>query len=125
LPFLEIVKNYIQAQRNEDKNTTTLFKDEPIFENIEGGIYTIIIRDKNGCLPITTLQVSALQFPRFFTPNGDGRNDTWAIMGANNTFYSKSNIRIFNRYGKFVAEIELDGNGWDGTYNGTKISSDD
>jgi gliding motility-associated-like protein len=117
--------DYEFALRNDDKNTTTLFQDEPIFENIEGGIYTIIIRDKNGCLPITTLQVSALQFPRFFTPNGDGRNDTWDIKGANNTFYSKSNIRIFNRYGKLVAEIELDGNGWDGTYNGTKLSSDD
>jgi gliding motility-associated-like protein len=117
--------DYEFALRNDDKNTTTLFQDEPVFENIEGGIYTIIIRDKNGCLPNTTLQVSALQFPRFFTPNGDGRNDTWAIKGANNTFYSKSSIRIFNRYGKLVAEPTLDGIGWDGTNNGRILSSDD
>jgi gliding motility-associated-like protein len=117
--------DYEFALRNDDKNTTTLFQDEPVFENIEGGIYTIIIRDKNGCIPNTTLQVSALQFPRFFTPNGDGRNDTWAIKGANNTFYSKSSIRIFNRYGKLVAEPTLDGIGWDGTNNGRILSSDD
>jgi gliding motility-associated-like protein len=117
--------DYEFALRNDDKNTTTLFQDEPIFENIEGGIYTIIVRDKNGCLPNTTLQVSVLQFPKFFTPNGDGRNDTWAIKGANNTFYSKSSIRIFNRYGKLVAEPTLDEIGWDGTNNGRILSSDD
>jgi gliding motility-associated-like protein len=117
--------DYEFALRNDDKNTTTLFQDEPVFKNIEGGIYTIIIRDKNGCLPNTTLQVSALQFPRFFTPNGDGRNDTWAIKGANNTFYSRSSIRIFNRYGKLVAEPTLDGIGWDGTNNGRILPSDD
>jgi gliding motility-associated-like protein len=117
--------DYEFALRNDDKNTTTLFQDEPVFKNIEGGIYTIIIRDKNGCLPNTTLQVSALQFPRFFTPNGDGRNDTWAIKGANNTFYSKSSIRVFNRYGKLVAEPTLDGTGWDGTNNGRILPSDD
>jgi gliding motility-associated-like protein len=117
--------DYEFALRNDDKNTTTLFQDEPVFKNIEGGIYTIIIRDKNGCIPNTTLQVSALQFPRFFTPNGDGRNDTWAIKGANNTFYSKSSIRVFNRYGKLVAEPTLDGTGWDGTNNGRILPSDD
>jgi gliding motility-associated-like protein len=117
--------DYEFALRNDDKNTTTLFQDEPVFKNIEGGIYTIIISDKNGCLQNTTLQVSALQFPRFFTPNGDGRNDTWAIKGANNTFYSKSSIRVFNRYGKLVAEPTLDGTGWDGTNNGRILPSDD
>ena len=117
--------DYEFALRNDDKNTTTLFQDEPIFENIEGGIYTIIVKDKNGCIPNTTLQVSALQFPRFFTPNGDGRNDTWAIKGANDTFYSKSSIRVFNRHGKLVAEPTLDGMGWDGTNNGSILPSDD
>jgi gliding motility-associated-like protein len=117
--------NYEFALKNDDKNTTTLFQNEPIFENIQGGIYTIIVRDKNGCSPNVTLQVSALQFPKFFTPNGDGKNDTWAIKGANNTFYSKSFIQIFNRYGKLVAEPTLDGIGWDGTNNGRILSSDD
>ena len=53
------------------------FQDEPLFENLEGAIYTIIVNDKNGCVPDATLQVSVLQFPKFFTPNGDGKNDTF------------------------------------------------
>ena len=117
--------DYQFALINNDTNTTTAFQDETIFENLEGGIYTIIVNDKNGCVPNATLQVSVLQFPKFFTPNGDGQNDTWVIKGANKTFYPNSKINIFNRFGKIVAQIAIDGQGWDGTYNGKKLSSDD
>jgi len=117
--------DYQFALRNEDQNTTTSYQDEPLFENLEGAIYTIIVNDKNGCAPDATLQVSVLQFPKFFTPNGDGRNDTYIVKGANKTFYPNSSINIFNRYGKLVAQIPIDGQGWDGTYNGKKLSSDD
>ena len=101
------------------------FQDEPIFENLEGGIYTITVNDKNGCAPDTELQISVIQFPKFFTPNGDGKNDVWSVKGANKIFYPNSSIDIFNRFGKLVAQIPIDSQGWDGTYNGTKLSSDD
>ncbi|MEZ7893705.1 MAG: T9SS type B sorting domain-containing protein, partial [Polaribacter sp.] len=117
--------DYQFALRNDDQNTTTSYQDEPLFENLEGAIYTIIVNDKNGCVPDATLQVSVLQFPKFFTPNGDGKNDTYRVKGANKTFYPNSSINIFNRYGKLVAQIPIDSQGWDGTYNGKKLSSDD
>jgi gliding motility-associated-like protein len=117
--------DYQFALRNDDQNTTTSYQDEPLFENLEGAIYTLIVNDKNGCVPDATLQVSVLQFPKFFTPNGDGKNDTYLVKGANKTFYPNSSINIFNRYGKLVAQIPIDGPGWDGTYNGKKLSSDD
>jgi len=101
------------------------FQDEPLFENLEGGFYNVIVNDKNGCSPDTTLLVSVLQFPPFFTPNSDGENDYWVIKGANITFYPNSSINIFNRYGKLVAQLEVDDQGWDGTYNGRTLSSDD
>jgi gliding motility-associated-like protein len=117
--------DYQFALRNDDENTTTLFQDEPLFENLEGGIYTIIVNDKNGCAPNAKLQVSVLQFPKFFTPNGDGKNDTWLVKGANKTFYPNSSINIFNRFGKLVAQIPVDGQGWNGTYNSKRLPSDD
>ena len=117
--------DYQFALRNDDQNTTTSYQDEPLFENLEGAIYTIIVNDKNGCVPDATLQVSVLQFPKFFTPNGDGKNDTYRVKGANKTFYPNSSINIFNRYGKLVAQIPIDGPGWNGTYSGKKLSSDD
>jgi gliding motility-associated-like protein len=120
--------DYQFAILNTDDNTRTPFigfQDQPLFEDLEGGVYTIIVNDKNGCSPDATLQVSVLQFPKFFTPNGDGENDTYIIKGANKTFYPNSSINIFNRYGKLVAQIPIDSKGWDGNYNGKKLSSDD
>ena len=120
--------DYQFAIINTDDNTRTPFagfQDEPLFENLEGGIYKILVNDKNGCSPDTTLIVSVIQFPKFFTPNGDGDNDNWVVKGANKTFYPNSSINIFNRYGKLVAQIPIDGQGWDGTYGGKILSSDD
>jgi gliding motility-associated-like protein len=119
---------YQYALRNEDTSNRypfSGFQDTPVFENLEGGIYTIIVNDKNGCVPDAELQISVIQFPKFFTPNGDGKNDTWSIKGANKSFYPNSSIDIYNRFGKLVAQIPIDSQGWDGTYNGTRLPSDD
>ncbi|KOY53208.1 T9SS type B sorting domain-containing protein [Polaribacter dokdonensis] len=120
--------DYQFAVVNTDDNTRIPFigfQDEPLFENLEGGIYQIIVNDKNGCSPDTTLLVSVIQFPKFFTPNGDNNNDTWVVKGANQTFYPNASINIFNRFGNLVAQVPIDGNGWDGTYNGKLLPSDD
>lgn len=62
--------DYQFAIENTDENTRIPFagfQDDPLFENLEGGIYKIIVNDKNGCSPDTTLLVSVIQFPKFFT----------------------------------------------------------
>ncbi|MDG2297750.1 MAG: T9SS type B sorting domain-containing protein, partial [Gammaproteobacteria bacterium] len=120
--------DYQFALRNDDDGDRLPiigFQDEPLFENLEGGIYTIIVNDKNGCSPDTTLEVSVIQFPKFFTPNADGSNDTWIVKGANQTFYPNSSINIFNRYGKIVAQVPIDSQGWNGMYQGKLLPSDD
>ncbi|WP_282073838.1 T9SS type B sorting domain-containing protein [Polaribacter atrinae] len=105
--------------------TIRSFQDSNVFEDIEGGIYKIIVESKNGC-GTSELLVSVIQFPKFFTPNGDRKNDSWGIKGVSNTLYqSNSSINIFNRYGKLVAQTTIDGDGWDGTYNGKLLPSDD
>ncbi|WP_422090649.1 choice-of-anchor L domain-containing protein [Tenacibaculum ovolyticum] len=109
----------------DEDNLQTNFQDEPLFENISGGLYTVVVNDKNGCLPDATLEISVIQYPKFFTPNGDGNNDTWRIKGANSSFYPSSNITIFNRYGKTVVIVPIDNIGWDGTYKGKVLPSND
>jgi gliding motility-associated-like protein len=100
------------------------YQDAPLFENLEGGFYTILVRDKNGC-GVASLDVSVVEFPKFFTPNNDGFNDTWIIKGANSFFFPDSEVNIFNRFGKVVAKINIDEEGWDGTLNGRLLPSDD
>ncbi|MDA9253984.1 T9SS type B sorting domain-containing protein [Flavobacteriaceae bacterium] len=118
------IGDYQYALINEDGNQTS-FQDIPLFENLAGGFYTIVVEDKNGCRPNATLEVSVIEYPKFFTPNNDGVNDTWAIKGANSTFYPNAKINIFNRFGKAVAQIEVDTPGWTGTYGGKTLPSDD
>ena len=119
------IGDYEYALTDQNGQIIRNYQDEPVFENLEGGIYTILVRDKNGC-GVAMLDVSVVEFPKFFTPNNDGINDTWIIKGANSVFFPNSEVNIFNRYGKVVAQIDIDSNrGWDGTFNGKLLPSDD
>jgi len=118
------IGDYEYALENSSGMIIRNYQDETIFENLDGEIYTVLVKDKNGC-GIARIQIPVVQFPQFFSPNGDGKNDTWIIKGANRLFFPNSEINIFNRYGKLVAKIPLDSNGWDGSYNGKLLPSDD
>ncbi|NHM08382.1 hypothetical protein G4D82_14250, partial [Flavobacterium sp. CYK-4] len=55
-----------------------LFQENPFFTNLPSGYHTVTVKDRFGCgTASTTFRV--VNFPRFFTPNGDGYNDTWNI----------------------------------------------
>lgn len=118
------IGNYEYALIDENGQQTS-FQDIPIFENLKGGFYTIVIQDINGCKPNAELPVSIIEFPKFFTPNNDGINDTWSIKGINTTFFPSAQIYIFNRFGKVLVKMNADSVGWDGTYGGKKLPSDD
>ena len=55
------------------------YQDEPFFEQVEPGIHTIYIRDKNNC-GIAQIDVSVIGYKKFFTPNNDGIHDTWKSL---------------------------------------------
>ena len=95
------------------------------FQSVNPGIHTVYVRDLYQCEPSIQKTFSVLGFPKFFTPNNDGYNDTWSILGVNKNFYSNSKIYIFDRYGKLVTTIKPEGFGWDGTFNGKQLQSSD
>ncbi|HET8810447.1 MAG TPA: T9SS type B sorting domain-containing protein, partial [Flavobacteriaceae bacterium] len=64
-----------------------------------------------------------IDYPKFFTPNGDGYNDTWNIIGISDQ--PNAQIYIFDRYGKLLKQLSPTGPGWDGTYNGRPMPSSD
>jgi len=105
-------------------NEFSHYQDEPFFKNVKAGIHTLYVRDKKGC-GTTSIQLSIIGYPKFFTPNGDGYNDFWNIKGIDSHFQSKSTIYIFDRYGKLVKQLSTIGTGWDGTYNGAKLPTND
>lgn len=98
------------------------FQDSPVFNNVSSGLHTISVRDRNGC-GTTTIQAVVINYPKYFTPNGDGYHDTWNITNLFNQ--PSAVIIIYDRYGKILKQIKPNGNGWDGTYNGNMMPSDD
>lgn len=94
------------------------------FENVAAGIHDLYVNDKNGCGTLKKT-IAVLGIPKYFTPNNDGYNDNWNIKGANSTFNSKAQIIIYDRYGKFLKQINAAGDGWDGTFIGQPLPADD
>ena len=116
--------NYEFSLVDSNFNTVYNYQDEPFFGNVNFGLYTILVRDKNNCGG-DEVRVSILNFPNFFTPNEDNINDFWTIEGFNSSFYPSSNIFIYNRYGKMMAQLPAENPSWDGSYNGIKMPSTD
>ena len=92
------------------------------FNDVGPGEHTVTVRDLNGC-GIGTKSVLVIDYPRFFTPNGDGYNDTWQIIGIDTR--PLSTIYIFDRYGKLLKQLSPLSEGWDGTYNGKLLPATD
>ncbi|WP_329804930.1 T9SS type B sorting domain-containing protein [Flavobacterium facile] len=100
------------------------FQNYPVFNLSDSGEYTVYVNDKNNC-GIVFETFYALSYPKFFTPNGDNYNDTWQIKNLEKKGLEKSNIYIFDRYGKLLTQINGEGTGWNGTFNGNQLSSSD
>ncbi len=101
------------------------YQDSNFFNNVPAGIHEVFINDKNGCRPITKITIAVVGVPKFFTPNNDGYNDYWKVKGVNATFSPNSIIYIYDRYGKLLKKIIPSSEGWDGTFNGSALPSDD
>ena len=63
-----------------------------------------------------------VEMPNYFTPDGDGLNDTWAPN--NREFFPQIEIKIYDRYGRVVAILDQVRN-WDGTYDGKEVPTGD
>ncbi len=100
------------------------YQESNVFTNLSRGFHTVYVRDRNGC-GIISYTFSVIGFPKFFTPNGDGDNDTWRISGGGTSFNDRANLQIFNRYGKLITQLNAFNGGWDGTLNGNRLPSDD
>jgi gliding motility-associated-like protein len=98
------------------------YQDNPL-TNVGPGKYTATARDKNGCGISAPFEVTVLDYPRFFTPNGDGNNDFWKINNLD--VLSKTTITIFDRYGKLIKQLNSKNASWDGNNNGIALPAAD
>jgi len=109
-----------------DINDISLYQFENYFENLTYGEHILYIKDLYGCDTLVH-PFLILQYPKFLTPNNDGKYDSWNINAISSlTHYNAvSDIFIFDRFGKVIAKINPNGIGWNGYYKGKKVTPDD
>jgi len=106
---------------NEEKSTLTII---PELEE-DGNLYRIIITQRGfACAEPYVSNSSKIIFrelliPTGFSPNGDGTNDYWQIVGIDN--YPNNTITIFNRLGIKVFSSTNYKNDWNGFFNGKVV----
>ena len=116
--------NYEFSLLDSDLNVIYDYQETPFFDNLKGGMYIVLVNDINGC-GVLSFETSIISYPKFFTPNNDGINDTWHILGIDKSFYTNGKVLIFDRYGKLIKKLAIDERGWDGLYQGTQLPSND
>lgn len=117
--------NSYQYMLQFENGTVTPFQSSPFFDNVPGGIHEVTIENLDGCGQIYE-SFAVISVPKFFTPNNDGFNDYWNVKGVKVTLDTNSVIYIYDRYGKLLKQWILSSNeGWDGTFNGSQLPSDD
>jgi gliding motility-associated-like protein len=98
---------------------------QPVCTPKEPEQYIATVTGGDGCTASDTVVVSLLcdeskvRIPDAFTPNGDGHNDRWNILGISEV----NHLVIFDRWGEKVFERDHyypadAGAGWDGTVDG-------
>lgn len=103
-----------------DINITGRSSLSPVVNPSTNQIYVLNVFSNRGCKTATDSVLvkvyQQLYIPNAFTPNGDGKNDTWFIEPL--LAYPGAVVQVFNRYGQKV----FDNNGkniwWDGTFKG-------
>lgn len=110
-----------------DSATSFVWQDGqtgPAYYVQQPGLYSVTAY-QNGCAAAASVTVQykscncPLVIPNAFTPNGDDRNDVFRIIP---TCQSQDfRLQIFDRWGQCVFIGYNPSDGWDGTFNGTKL----
>ena len=100
------------------------WQSSPMFEYVIGcQEHTVSVRDALGCSTLPVARIMIMEFPKFFTPNGDGYNDTWNIKCLRDD--PSALISIFDRFGKLVFQFRPDRNAWNGIFNDSMLPATD
>lgn len=119
--------NTVTIQSNGTGSYEYSIDDGPLqtsnhFTDVAAGIHTVTLHDPGGCGTITET-ITVVGFPKFFTPNGDGHNDLWQLVGLDQL--QAPVVSVYDRFGKLIRQLHADSAGWDGTSNGRELPASD
>ena len=94
----------------------------------ESGTYNVVLKTRleqdgqelDSVVIVVSILESKLEYPNAFSPNGDGRNDTFKAKEGWRSIISFKGI-IINRWGQKIYEWNDPAGEWDGTHNGHPV----
>ena len=110
------------AATNFEENTTLTVG---ITSTDSGGntvdrVFTITIKNvENEPLRDFDKDEADARVKNFFTPNGDGTNDTWVVEDILDNPINE--VKVYSQAGKLIFSQRNYENDWDGTFNGEPI----
>ena len=99
---------------------------DPVADPAKTTSYELLVTSAEGCTAsgdITVKVFFPVRIPNAFTPNGDGKNDVFYVLGGPDGSLVKD-FSIFNRWGQKVFQVHDvspndPGAGWNGYYRGS------
>ena len=90
------------------------------------GMFLVVVTNSFGCsledqVVVEQSCIPTLYLPNTFTPNDDGRNDTWVPVGRN---IGEIELTVFDRWGSVIFRSTDPEKGWDGSINGKPAMND-
>ncbi|RIY38264.1 hypothetical protein CKY20_01580 [Capnocytophaga canis] len=121
---------YFNGKEQGENSVYVMNINDP--QRIEDGkiikIIEVMVQDSAGCTRTMTIEQEYfdITIPNYFTPDGDGINDSWKPRNMEN--FANSNVHIYDRYGRRIKTLQFV-NGvldeWDGNYNHKPVPSGD
>ena len=119
---LNVIGDYPPFQYSIDGGNNYSYNNQ--FMGLQNGFYNVSVMD--NCFFIRNEDISilcVLNIPSAITPNGDGVNDVWDIVGLQN--YPNMRLQIFDRNGILLHNQQRTYTDWDGIYAGKQLPEGD
>ncbi|PAC26727.1 hypothetical protein BWI92_25065 [Flectobacillus sp. BAB-3569] len=108
-----------------NKWISNINSQNPEFTPQQSTTYTCVAETEGMCPVKSEIDISVIQsllIPSAFTPNQDGHNDIWYIVGTEQ--FEEIEVSIFNRWGNLIFYSRGYKDPWDGKFNGEDLPSD-
>ncbi len=92
---------------------------QPTYLVKKPGLYSVTVTSPctTGNAQVLVLEENcAVYFPNAFSPNKDGNNDLFKVLGY--PVFASYRLVVYSRYGQRLFETNVPNIGWDGTYKG-------
>lgn len=122
IPVTGNITSYLWSPAESLSDNTIL---HPVATPVKTTVYLLKVISFDSCAASGTISVkvsSPIRIPNSFSPNGDGLNDIFYLIGGIERDLIKD-FSIYNRWGKRMFQVKNilpnnRGYGWDGTYKG-------